>query len=58
MRSERSRYRVFGRLVVGVGVQADAAHHLAARLVDGDEGDGAGVVELGQAGDEGVAQSP
>ena len=37
-------------------MKAPDAEHLAGRFVDGDEGHGARVVDLGEAGDEGVAE--
>ena len=55
-RSERTRTAYSPRVVVGVGVQADDAEHLAGRLIDGDERHGARVVDLGEARDEGVAE--
>ena len=37
-------------------METDRAHHLAALVVEGDEGDGARIIELRQAGEEGVAE--
>ena len=48
--------RVFGRLVVRVGMEAHDADHLAGRLVERHEGDGARVVDLDQPREEGMAE--
>ena len=44
------------RLVVRIRMETDGAHHLAALVVEGDEGDGTRIIELRQAGEEGVAE--
>ena len=48
--------RVFAAGVVRVGMQAHDAQHRAGRLFDGDKRHGARVIDLGEAGDEGVAE--
>ena len=45
-------------LHIGIRMQAHGAEHLAAGLIHSREGDGAGVVDLDQAGDEGVGEIP
>ena len=47
---------VFAVLVVGVGMEADHPEQLSRARLDGDEGHGAGVVDLGETRDEGVAE--
>ena len=47
---------VFATVVIGIGMQAHRTQHLAAARVDGHQGNGAGVVQLGQARDELVAE--
>lgn len=49
---------IFRDLVIGVGVQPHHAGQLARRLVDSDEGRGAGIVDLGQTRDESMAEIP
>ena len=56
LRSERTRIGIFAAFIVGVRMQAHDAEHLAARFVDGDERHGPRIVDLGEAGDEGVAE--
>ncbi len=47
---------VFAVVEIGVGVDAHDAEHFATRLVDGDESHGAGIIDLGKARDEGMAE--
>ena len=46
----------FRRVKIRVAVQTHDAEHLSRRLVDRDERHGARVIDLGKAGDEGVAE--
>ena len=56
LRSERHEDGVFTAVVVGVGVQADHAEHVARRFLDREEGHGARIVDLGETRDEAVAE--
>src|SRR5262249_49939470 len=50
------QYRIFAALVVGVRVEAHDPPQLASGLRDGNKGHGSRIVDLCEAGDEGVAQ--